>query len=70
MLQLPLPDDKVALHVSPAPSLTVTLPVGLVVAGATGETFTLTATSCPTTEGSGVEAVIAVVLPANVAAVV
>jgi hypothetical protein len=70
MLQLPLPDDKVALQESPTPSLTVTLPVGLAVAGATGATLTLTVTACPTTDGFGVEAVIAVELPANIAAVV
>jgi len=70
MVQLPLPEDRVALHVSPTPSLTVTVPVGLVVAGATGATLTLTVTAWPVTEGLGVWAMIAAVLLAFTAVVV
>jgi hypothetical protein len=57
-----LPARTVPVQVSPTPSLTVTLPIGLPRPGATGETLNLTVTGCLTTEGLGVLAVIAVVL--------
>jgi hypothetical protein len=54
---------------SPVLSLAVTLPVGVVVAGDTGETLNFTVIACPTTEVLGVCVVMAVVLLAFMAVV-
>jgi hypothetical protein len=60
MLQVPAATVPVQLTV---PSLTVTLPVGVPAPGAIGITVKLSATGCPTTEGSGEsEVMVAVVL--------
>ena len=59
-----VPADAEAAQVSPNPSLTVTLPVGVPLPGETGVTVKFTVTDCPTTDGFGVCAVIAVVVTA------
>ena len=50
-----------AEQVSPAPSLTVTLPVGVPLPGEFAVTVKVMLTACPTTDGLGVCAVIDVV---------
>ena len=57
--QLPAATEPVQLSV---PSLTVTLPVGVPLPGATAVTVKFTGTGCPTTDGSGRSEVIAVVV--------
>jgi hypothetical protein len=47
------------------PSLTVTVPVGMPLPGATAATVKLIVTGCPTTDGLGVCNVIVVVVPAG-----
>ena len=59
-----VPTATVAVHVSPSPSLTVTLPVGVPLPGETGVTEKFTVTDCPTTDGFGVCEAIAVVVAA------
>src|SRR5215813_13619485 len=61
MLQAPVATVPVQLS---TPSLTVTLPVGVPAPGAAGATVKLTVTACPTSEGSGLSEVIAVVVSA------
>src|SRR5689334_3043612 len=56
-----LPADTVAVQLS-GPEDTVTLPVGVPVAGDTGVTVNATVTGVPGADGSGVSAVIAVVV--------
>jgi len=58
------PVATAAVQVSPALSLTVTLPVGVPLPGATGFTVKLHHAVCPTTEGSGHQAVMVVLVPA------
>ncbi len=60
MVQFPV--ATVAVHASPAPSLTVTLPVGVPLAGETGTTLNVTFTGCPDTEGLADCAVMVVVV--------
>jgi hypothetical protein len=62
MMMEHLPVATVAVHVSPAPSLIVTLPVGVPLPGASGATVKLTVTGCPATDGLGVFALIFVVV--------
>jgi hypothetical protein len=57
-----VPVAMLAEQVSPAPSLTVTFPVGVPLPGAFAVTVKLIVTGCPTTDGLGVWAVIAVVV--------
>jgi hypothetical protein len=56
------PVATLAEQESPRPSLTLTLPVGLPLPGATAVTVKLMVTDCPTTDGLGVCDVIAVVV--------
>jgi len=56
------PAAGVAVHASPRPSLTETLPVGVPLPGATGVTVKLTATGCPATDGLGDCVLMAVVV--------
>ncbi len=55
-----VPPATVAVHESPVPSLTVTLPVGVPLPGETGATVKVTVTACPGTEGLGDAAVMVV----------
>jgi hypothetical protein len=57
-----LPVDRVAVQDAPWPSVTVTVPVGVPAAGATGETAKVTVTAWPAPEGAGESPVIAVVV--------
>ena len=61
MLQLPVATLALQLCV---PSLTVTFPVGVPLPGAVGLTVNVKLTAWPTADGSGVWAVIVVVVPA------
>src|SRR5437867_7099726 len=56
--------SNVAVPITVAPSLNVTLPVGTPVAGVTGTTVAVSVTACPTVEGLG-EAVRVVVVAAR-----
>jgi len=61
---LQLPTATVALQLC-VPSLTVTVPVGVPLPGAVAATVNVKLTAWPTTDGSGVSAVIVVVVPAS-----
>jgi len=63
MLQLPTATLELQLWV---PSLTVTVPVGVPLPGALAATLNANLTACPVAEGSGVWAVMVVVVPAAV----
>ncbi len=56
------PAATVPVHVSPAPSLTVTLPVGVPLPSDTVATAKLTATACPAKDGFGAWAPMEVVV--------
>jgi len=56
------PEATAPVHAFPTPSLTVTLPVGVPLPGATAVTAKLTVIACPATDGFGDCALIAVVV--------
>jgi len=66
-MQLPVAEPfRVPMQLSPAPSLTVTVPVGVRMSPVGGATLKLTVTGCPTTDELGIAEVIVVVVLALV----
>jgi hypothetical protein len=63
--QLPDPPLRVAGQVAPVPSLTVTVPVGVPVPGATGATLTATVNAWPTTVAADMSFVMVVAVDAS-----
>jgi hypothetical protein len=59
-----VPAATEAVQLSPVPSLTVTLPAGVPLPGATAATVKLTVIACPTTDGFGLWVPIVVVVAA------
>jgi hypothetical protein len=63
--QLPVPELRVTVQIAVAPSLTVTVPVGVPLPGATDETVAVKDTGWPTREGAGPDEVRPVVVAAE-----